>query len=154
MEYDKSIPFDGDPERVLRSLVLTFSHLGFRVERKEASRVELVGVGMHNSRESPLVGISRLHVAAEGGTLRVSAEFGAVRRLLRFTTWFIVGLAVFLLVLFGFLFRNRDNFSLWLVVLPFAPWPLLIPVLSRILVARTRRALDNLIHNAAVLGGD
>lgn len=154
MEYDKSVPFSGDADRVLRSLVLTFSNLGFRVERKESQRVELTGVGMHNSRESPLVGISRLHLSVEGGSLRANAEFGAVRRLLRFTGWFIVGLAVFLLALFGFLFRDREDFSLWLIVLPFAPWPLLLPVLRRVLIARTRRALDNLLHNAALVAGD
>src|SRR5690606_31729457 len=100
------------------------------------------------------VGISRLHLSIEGRTLRVAAQFDAVRRLMRFMGWFIVALAVFMLVLFGFLFRDREDFSLWLIVLPFAPWPLLIPVLNRVLVRRTRRALDNLLHNAALLAGD
>jgi hypothetical protein len=153
MQYHTTTPYRGDTTAAMKRLVETFSQLGFRIEQRETHAVELTGPGMHNTRQSPLVALSRVRIETARGELSLSADYGALDRLLRFMGVFLVSLAVFLCVVFAIVFRNRPGFHLWLVVLPFVPWPFLLPLLGVVLRRRVRRALDNLIHNTAMMAG-
>jgi hypothetical protein len=151
MKYASSVEFPGDAKVGLARLADTFTPLGFRIEHRGSHVLELSGPGMSSTRQSPLMGISSLHAEASGRLLKVTVEFQALDRLLRFIAWLILGLCVFMVALFTVLFRNRPDFHLWMVVLPFAPWPVLLPALARTLQRRIQRTLDNLLHNYAVL---
>ena len=151
MDYQTTIAYPGDATEGLTRLVEILSPLGFRIERRERSEIEVTGPGMNNTRQSPLLGISRLRAQVQPGQLTVEAQFGALDRLLWFMGGFLIALGVFLVVLFAILFRNRPDFHLWIVILPFAPWPILLPLLRVFLHRRLRRTLDNVLHNLGMM---
>lgn len=151
MDYDHTENFPGDSSAGLKNIAETFTQLGFRIVHRDGQSVRMTGPGMNNTRQSPLVGVSALTLEARPGSLRLEADFGSLDRLMKFMGIFIAAMALFFLVLFGFLFRGRPNFSLWTVVLPFLPWPVLYPIIRSVLRRRLARALDNLLHNAAMM---
>jgi hypothetical protein len=95
-----------------------------------------------------LLGFSKINIRTEGANIFVEGELGGVKWMRKFLIWFIGGMFIFFMILFGLLFMNNPKFNFWLVVLPFAPWPFLIPFLCRIIEKRSRSAMDNLLHNS------
>lgn len=152
--FETSKPYSGSPEELLRSFVPTLTQLGFRLEKQTPDSREFVGPGMSSSRQSPLLGASRILVRIEGRDVRVQAELGGVAKMKRFLVMLIGGLCVGLGALFGGLgaaglmkSRNGGEFHFWIVLLPFVPWVFLIPWMARLIEKRTRAALDTLVHN-------
>jgi hypothetical protein len=112
--------------------------------------VELTGPGMISSRQDPLVGISKIHISQSSGSLSVEAQFNSIRRLIKYIAIFIVGMAVFFVILFGILFtRQRQPFGKILLIslAPLAPWPVLLPLIMIWQKSRTSQALDVLLSN-------
>jgi len=117
--------------------------------------VELVGLGTFLMKgQDPLNGISRVRISGAEGELSIEAEFGAVRKLVKYMTLFIGGMAVFFSLFFGIMFYDKTHPARWFVqsLAPFLPWPVLLPVISIFLKFRTSRALDVLLNNMAIIG--
>ena len=102
MDYSASKPFRGDVDKALTFVITALTPMGFRVERKAADSVELTAPRLQRTRQSALVGASRLRVAHRSGALAVEAELGGVRRLTRFVLVFPIALCLFLGVLIAF----------------------------------------------------
>jgi hypothetical protein len=151
MDYSHTQDYPGDSTRALEHIVETFSQLGFRIEKRDPRSVQLTGPGMNNTRQSPLVGVSALSIEARPGSIALAANFGAIDRLLRLMSIIMLSLLVFLLVLFAFVFRDNPDYHMWITLLPFLPWVVLHPLLRSILRRRLKRALDNLLHNVAMM---
>lgn len=147
MDYEKTVELPGDASAGVSFLINNFTQLGFRIEHKDHSSCVLIGPGMNNSRQSPLLGISRLQVDSSRNTLNVKAELKAAQKMRQFLIWFIGGMFVFMMIVFGVVFRGREDFRWWIPALPFLPWPFLIPMIGRMIEKRTRVALDNTLHN-------
>lgn len=129
----------------------SFIQHGFAIVKKDQRGYELKGPGMISSRQSPLLGISRLICFLQGNQLKLQAEFGAVRKLKKIMILFLCALALFLVLFFALLFNDRPTFNPWLPLAPFLPWPFLIPFMFTIFFNRTRKALDVLIDNAVTM---
>jgi hypothetical protein len=152
MEYEKTVHISGDVAKPTGTVVETLARHGFRIVRKRETSAELDGPGMNSSKQNPLVGASKVHVKGRSGRLTVEAEFGAVRRLMRFLGWMLVGMAGLFFVLFGFVFPAENPVMRFVVPLaPLAPWPILLPVMGRYFRRRSARALDVLVENAVTL---
>lgn len=151
MHYKNSTNFKTDPSEMRKFIVSTFSQLGFRIDDKGQQELELTGPGLRNTRQSPLLGFSKLNIQLTSHAIHVTGELGGVGWMRNFLILFIGGMLLFFVVLFGILFRNNLNFDIWIVILPFAPWPLLIPWISRRMEKLSRTAMDNLLHNLSVM---
>ncbi|MBG88993.1 MAG: hypothetical protein CMO80_19115 [Verrucomicrobiales bacterium] len=151
MRYNNSTNFKTDSSEVRKFIVSIFSQLGFRIDDKGQRELELTGPGLRNTRQSPLLGFSKLNIQLTPHEIHVTGELGGVAWMRNFLIWFIGGMLLFFVVLFGILFRNNPNFDNWIVVLPFAPWPFLIPWISRLMEKRSRTAMDNLLHNLSAM---
>lgn len=152
MDYEKTIPFSGSTEKALEMARNIFIQQNFQIVASADSAVELTGPGMLSSRQNPLVALSSVTIHATGGSLSIEADFGAIKTLTRYLTYFILGMAIFFFVLFGLLFYEQGQPARLLIPLaPFAPWPILIPVLAKIMRRRTRRALDTLMNNISAI---
>src|SRR5689334_8239393 len=101
MQYSSSQPFRGDSEKAFGLAETALTALGFRLMGRTPARVELVGPGMNSSRESPLMGASRIELLSGGGKLSVEAELGGVARMSRFVTLFPICLVLSLGVVFS-----------------------------------------------------
>ncbi len=156
-DYERETRIRGDVPKALELSLNTFVQLGFAIEENGPAAQLLRGPGMTNSRQGLLRGVSLISLRVSGDTLRVRANFGAVRRLWRFVALFLGGLAVFFLVLFSCLFGGRENMRLATILLisfaPFCPWPILVPVLMSVQKRSTAKALDTLIDNMVKVAG-
>lgn len=152
IDYEKEVRCGKDcgPSLLTFSLNVFIQH-GFAVVKKDATGYEIQGPGMISSRQSPLLGISRLMCFLQNNHLILKAEFGAIRKLRKLMLLLLAALALSLTIFFAVLFHDRPNYNPWLPLAPFIPWPFLIPLMVRVFFRRTQRALDTLINNALTL---
>ena len=149
MDYEKTAPFT-DPAKAIEVLTGVFVQHAFRIAEKTERAVKLTGPGMISSRQDPLVGISKIRIFKSSGSLSVEAQFDSIRRLIKYLAVFIVGMAVFFVILLGIVFtRQGQPLSIILLIslAPLAPWPVLLPLIILWLKSRTSRALDVLLSN-------
>ena len=155
MDYEKTEPFSGNMEKVLEVAQNVFIQHNFQIVHHTDKEVEFTGPGMLSSRQNPLVGISRICIRGGSGNISIEAEFGGIRNLTKYLVVFIVGMAIFFVVLFGILFSKQGqplNKIILMSVAPFVPWPVLIPLIHIWMKSRTSKALDRLLTNMVSLG--
>ena len=158
MRYAASLPFRGRADEAFGLAEAALTALGFRLADKSAAAREWVGPGMNSSRESALLGATRIHASHGGGELAVEAELGGVARLARFVTWFPILLPLTLGLVLAGVFAALHGPGPWLlaVAAPVAAnvalWLVLGPLMARRFRARTDRALDALLANMVAAG--
>ena len=155
MDYEKTEPFSGNVEKVLEVAKNVFIQHNFQIVRDSDTEVEFTGPGMLSSRQNPIVGISRICIRGTSGNLSIEAEFGGIRKLTKYLAFFIVGMAIFFVAFFGILFSKQWqplNKTILISLAPFAPWPVLIPLIYLWMKSRTSKALDRLLANMVALG--
>jgi hypothetical protein len=165
-DYIKTTDFSGPAERVLAAAITTLTNNGFAIVDRSDVEATLAGPGFNSTRQNPLVGASRITIAARGHTLHVNAELGGVESMRRFLMRFpfLLGLglgaffAVFGGVFFGQLFGvgfgapgmagwRWAALTLTMGLLLSVPWIVISPMMVRTIRRRTHRALDVLVDN-------
>jgi hypothetical protein len=150
MDYQNRKCVGGEVGTAAKRIVDSLAAVGFRILAQQGDSVELAGPGMRSSRQNPLVGASKVTIRGLGREVAIEADFGAVRRLIRALGVFLVGLAIFFFVLFGFVFPPENRALRFVMpLLPLAPWPFLLPWMNWLFKRRTARALDVLLENVA-----
>jgi hypothetical protein len=150
MEYQNSKHVRGEANATAKKLVDSLVSQGFRIAVQQRDSVELLGPGMHSSRQNPLVGASKVAVRSWGREVAIEADFGAVRRMIRALGVFFIGMTIFLFVLFGFVIPSENMVVRFVVpLLPLAPWPVLLPWMGWLFRRRAARAFDALLQNVA-----
>lgn len=162
MEYTAAKPFHGNIDKSLDLAVAALSALGFRLDSRTSDSAKLSGPGMNSSKQSPLVGASRLDIRAERGQLALSAELGGVERLSRFVRYFplslTLGLGIVLLAVFGLTMGHRAPFAMWagpvigVTLLNGALWTILGPWMARKIHERTCQGLETLLASLVTAG--
>lgn len=157
MGYEKTIPFSGNLEKSLEVARNVFIQHSFEIVNSSNSTLELTGTfTLWTKGMDPLNGISKVSIRGTGSELSVEAEFGGIRKTVKYIAIFILGLAVFFLVTFGILFcviqGQPANKIILICLAPFIPWPVIIPLMARFMKYRISRALDALLHNMSVVG--
>jgi len=155
MDYEKTEPLSGNMEKVLEVAKNVFIQHNFQIVRHSDKEVEFTGPGMLSSRQNPIVGISRICIRGSNGNISIEAEFGGIRKLTKYLTFFIAGMAIFFVVLFGILLPKQGqplNKTILKTLAPFVPWPVLIPLIHIWMKSRTSKALDRLLSNMVALG--
>jgi hypothetical protein len=138
--------------------VSALTGIGFRLTDRTAGSMEMVGPGMNSSRESALVGASRIRLVGGGGELALDADLGGVARLSRFVMLFPISLALCMGVLFALVFSIQFGLGLWILAVAAAVggyaalWFVLGPMMARSFRTRTCRGLDALLANMVAVG--
>ena len=147
-EYRKEVATGAPAESVLTAALQVLLPIGFALEKRDTMSATFSAPRMHSSNQNHLIGASTIHVRAGGGYVRVEATLGGVRRMMR-------GMAMLVLLLAGAMMAGFGYFmgggALRTVGLSFAPWLLLLPLLSVVFASRTRRALDTFAKNIVAL---
>jgi hypothetical protein len=160
MTYTKTISFEGKTAKAFDLAVAALTSLGFRMTSRDRSALDLTGPGMMSTRQSALLGASRIQVIRGARELSIEAELGGVKSMTRFVTLFPIGLSLFLCVLFFVVFSFVFDHRAWVVPVAAVTganallWLLLAPLLTRHVHARTCRGLDVLLDNMASAGND
>jgi hypothetical protein len=158
MQYSTSSPFRGDTGKAFGLAEPALTAIGFRLTERTANSIEFIGPGMNSTRESPLVGASRIHIRNESGKLELAAELGGVQRMSRFVTYFPIGLVLFLGIVLAAVFGIVFGQGMWTVGLWAAVginaliWLILGPMVTRHIRKRTDHALDPLLANMVAVG--
>jgi hypothetical protein len=158
MTYTQTISFDGNTAKAFDLAAAALTSIGFRLTSRDGSSLEMIGPGMTSTRQSTLLGASRIQVIRGGHELSVEAELGGVKRMTRFVTLFPIGLSLFLGVLFFVVFSFVFDHRAWLVPVVAVTganallWLFLAPVLARHVHTRTCRGIDALLSNMASAG--
>ena len=154
-EFRETRPIAGDHGRAFGLALASLTSCGFRVTDKSAERMELVGPGMNNSRQSPLVGASRIVIRRSGENLELEADLGGVRTMERFVTLFPTGMPLLLGAILGAVFwlKVGPGWWIWVIITAvganFALWMVLGPIIARSMRRRTTSALEALLTNMA-----
>jgi hypothetical protein len=158
MQYAVSLPFSGNTDRAFRLAESALTAIGFRLTERTAGSLELVGPGMNSTRQSALVGASRIHLVRGPGELAVEADLGGVARMSRFVTLFPIGLVLGLGVVLSAVFSVLFGPGGWIAAVAAATggnavvWLLLGPLMARAIRSRTCRGLDALLANMVTVG--
>lgn len=158
--HEATATVKGNGGRALEAAMLVLTSVGFEIERKGTSSAELTGKRLRSSKQHPLLGASRVRLAAEGGRLRLTAELGGIARMKRFLQWFptiaMAGAAVAMAVAF-YAQYGLEKPEMWIAPAAVITFDLVfclvfVPLITRHLEKQTREALDVLVANAAQLG--
>jgi hypothetical protein len=158
MQYTASLPFRGDTDKAFRLAESALTAIGFRLTERTPGSVELVGPGMNSTRESALVGASRIRLVGGRGELAVEADLGGVVRMSRFVTLFPIGLVLLVGVVSSAVRGAQSGPGNWIVGVAAwvggnaVLWLLLGPLMARWIRARTCRGLDALLANMVAVG--
>ena len=155
MTYSLTVPFSGNPSRALDFAVSTLTGVGFRLETRESSSLELTGPGMNSTRQSPLLGATRIQFFVHHQELDVEAELGGVERMRKFIQLFPIGLLLTLgATLLGIFWAVMPQaFPLAASVTGLAlgvnaiVWLVAAPLMSRQIERRSCEALDAFVNN-------
>jgi hypothetical protein len=73
---------------------------------------------------------------------------------MKYATVFIVGMAVFSVILFGILFHKEGTpAQKYLIpIAPLIPWPFILPIMAKIMKKIATKSIDTLINNMVTLG--
>ncbi len=163
MRYDKTVPFDGDAVRAFEVAVAVLTGLGFRLVERSPTAIEFSGPGMNSSRESGLMGATRIRIAGRTRELALEAELGGVLRMAKFVRYFplALSLGLFLVLAVVFWATMRHPMGDWWIwplggalAINVVLWMFLGPMMSRMIERRTRQALDALLNNMALAAGE
>ena len=158
MQYAASLPFCGDTAKAFGLAESALTALGFRLADRAAYSMDWAGPGMNSSRESGLMGATRIRISSGRGDLAVEADLGGVVYLARFVKLFPIGLVLCLGIALAIVFSAIFGPGVWIVAVAAAVggnavlWLVLGPLLARGFRARTDRALDALLANMVAVG--
>lgn len=156
MSYEKTIYFNGNTGKAFEVARNTFLPLGFSIAKNTDEFIELTGPGTYwTNGQNPLVGISKISVTETNNKLVIKSEFRGIQKTVKYLIIFIISMSIFFLVLFGILFNKQDMSAqklLLLVLGPFIPWAVLIPLMATWMKSRTSNSLDALLNNMVTLG--
>lgn len=158
MKYAASLPFRGDVDKAFGLAESALTALGFRLTERTPASIEMVGPGMNSSRQSALVGASRIRISGSRSELALEADLGGVARMSRFVMLFPIGLVLCLGVVLCVVFSALLGPGNWIFAVAGAAggnavlWLLLGPLVARGIRARTCSGLDSLLANMVVVG--
>jgi hypothetical protein len=150
MEYQTTVHFSGDSQRVLdRSTELLSGH-GMRTLSRSSSRVELEGeAAAAPSDKDPLRSISRMTINVTGSSASVRAELGGVRKLFVILTALLVPTDLAAAIGVGLLlWKQNPGLAMLIAVGIVASTLLLLPVIRMAMIRQASRAIDKLLSQA------
>jgi len=164
--YSASRSYSGETAPAFDRAINILGAAGFTIQQQGRDSIEFTGPGLNSSRESAILGATKILIQYDRDSMQLDAELGGVVRMKRFLKTFIPSLAVLLLVLIGPFtgwiagMQNGLGFGVpglpgikWLIftmpitLLPFLPWIFLTPWVARKIRTRTCGAIDSLLQN-------
>ena len=157
MNYEKTVPFNGDFNKVTEVVKNTLLPHGFEIINTYEDAIELEGThSLMNKGADPLTGISWIHIQKTNSSLIVKAEFGSITKTIKFMTYIIILGMIINFVVLGIVF-SKQNMSLpkmLPLLLIFAVVPILIPFFLKFMKIRTIKSIDTLLNNMIALGNE
>ncbi len=157
MTYETTEPFRGDSKRAMDFLMSTLTAAGFRIEKINDSKLSAAPPMMMSNRQNPLLGASKLEIGISGGSLWARSDLTGAKRLFQILGGMILAMmvigetAIILTVsLHKYHGRTPGRLVEFIPLLALSPWPILLPLMYGLTKRNARRAIQTLLHNAAM----
>jgi hypothetical protein len=151
MDYDKSENFRGNPDKAIECARNIFMGLSFRVTSNGRSELLVENTTtVMNNKQNPLLFISQATISVAGSNIAIQADFGAVRRFIKFMTLLFVALSVPSAIVTGAVLYSVGESLLLGVGIGLSiimPLPIILPIIAISMRASANKALDALMHN-------
>ncbi len=164
--YSASTSYSGESAPAFDRALSILGAAGFTIQQQDRDSIEFTGPGLNSSRESAILGATKIRIQLDRDSIQLDAELGGVVRMKRFLNTFIPSLAVLLVVIIGPFtgwvagMQNGLGFGVpglpglkWLMftvpitLLPFLPWIVVTPWVAGKIRTRTINAIDGLLQN-------
>lgn len=155
MNYEKTMPFQGDFNKAAEVVKNTLLPHGFEIVNTYENSIELEGThSFMNKGADPLTGISWIHIQKTNSSLIVKAEFGGIMKTAKLLTYFILAGVVIDLVVLGIIFSKQKMpaQNMLPLVIALIAVPVVIPFSFKYMKKRTAKSLDTLLNNMIALG--
>jgi hypothetical protein len=149
--------FRGDSKRAMDFMASTLTAVGFRIEKIDESTLSAKGPMMMSNKQNPLLGASKLEIGVSGGSLWARADLRGGKRLFQILGVMILVMAslgegaIYVTTAFG---HHHGRVPVWMMdiipLLALSPWPILLPLMYHMTKRNARRAVQTLLHNAAM----
>ncbi|MCP4696639.1 MAG: hypothetical protein GY862_07300 [Gammaproteobacteria bacterium] len=144
-EYEYSSPFHGKAAEAFNVARTALLSLGFEILLDSGTELHAEGPGMHSNQQPELLGVSLLRLRIASSKITAAATLGGVATMKTFIYLFPPGLAVALLLTFGFMGMGISWFhTLWVL-----PWIFIAPLMGAALERKTIRAVERLVRGMA-----
>ena len=148
MDYTKSEKVEGESIKIIKSCMTTLAATGFNIDNKTDNSLECSANMIYNTKQNPLLGSSKIYINHFDNNLTLKADFGNVRKLLKFLSIFLFFLATGLYLLFKYALPHNEDADLSIIIISsIGPWIILIPLMYFIFKSRLTKALDSLLNN-------
>ncbi|MBN2591689.1 MAG: hypothetical protein JXA96_17620 [Sedimentisphaerales bacterium] len=155
MNYEKTVPFQGDFNKAAEVVKNTLLPHGFQIINTYDNSIELEGTrSVMNKGADPLIGILWIHIQKTNSSLIIKAEFGGISKSAKFMTYIIIAGLLFNFVFLG-IFFSKHNASMHKMIPLFATFiivPIVIPFSFKFMKIRTAKSIDTLLSNMIALG--
>jgi hypothetical protein len=150
-------PFRGDSRRAMDFVMAALTAAGFRIEKSNDTTLSATAPMMMSTRQNPLLGASRLEIAISGGSLTARADLTGARRLFQILGVMMVAMmaigetaTILLVSLHKYHGRTPGRLVEFIPLMALSPWPILLPLMYQFTKRNARRAVQTLLHNAAM----
>lgn len=154
MNYEKTVPFQGDFSKAAEVVKNTLLPHGFQIINTYDNSIELEGTNSFmNKGADPLTGISWTHIQNTNSSLIIKAEFGSITKTIKLITYIIIAGMIFDFVVLGIVFAKQKMsiHGILPLLLVFVVVPVLLPFFFKYMKKRTTRSLDTLLNNMIAL---
>ena len=154
MNIEKIIDFNGDFNKASEVLQNTFLPLGFQIVNKYENSIEMEGTGsIINKNQNILAGISWIHLQKENNSLILKADFGKIKKTLKFITIFSI-IFDMIMILFVSIVMIKNQAPIQIIIL--IPAIMIvglitsIPMMYFMFKNNTVKAIDTIAQNIIV----
>jgi len=149
MHYIKDVACPQKKDVIFGTIKQALLPLSFQITQETDTTLKLKSSSFFWLKgQNPLMGVSGIAVHVEGQNVQVRANLGGLRNTLWFLLLLLLVVAVSCVVNFSIFMKEAESFQkVLLSLLPFAPWPILAPILFFFMKSRTIRAIDVMLSN-------
>ena len=154
MNYEKSIPFQGDFTKAADIAKNTLLPHGFQVLNTYDNSIELEGTrSIMTKGADPLIGISWIHIQKTNGSLILKTELGGISKTAKLMAYIIIPALLLDFVILGIIFSriNLSTQQLLPMLVTFFVLPIVIPFSYIAMKKRTIKSIDTLFSNMVTL---
>ena len=156
MDYEKSAPFNGNPEKAIELARQTFLPLGFTITNTTSESIELNGPNILITRpqykRDLFRGISKISVIVNQN-ISIKAEFGGIRKQFKFMLTVMTFSMIPTMIIIGLVLYKKGMYLPYILFLPPALFAfLLIPVINRKgMIWMLTKSLNELLNKMSVI---
>jgi hypothetical protein len=149
-EYETRLEFRGDARKALDFARNLLASMNFTVSTPGQGQLTAENTNWYlNSKQNPLLGVSRLAVSVIGTSLVLNADLAKVKTLMKIVAGLILLIDTVTAVALGIVFWKTNPEVALIALAAILPWPVVLPLMYLAMKRRAQWALNTFLQNVA-----